>query len=243
MKKLFVFILIISVIFSLVACKGSSTGPMTAKEIMENTRKNYENVKSMSMKMNVVTESDSDLFPKFEMKIDMDIITEPLQYKAIAETSFANFEMYGANGKTYMQNPLDDGWVVSDDENSSFNISENMTEGLTNLDEELVDMFEVTEEDGLYILSLEGDTQEMISSWSSMLGNPPADGTSVKNLKIVYKVDKEKFMLNLIQVVGEFESPGINDEKINLTVSSDIKMDNLNAIDTIEIPQEALDSE
>ncbi len=243
MKKLFVFILVISVVFSVVACKGSSTGPMTAEEIMANTRKNYENAKSMSIQMNMLTESNSDLIPKIEVKIDMDIITEPLQYKAILESSFINLEAYGADGKSYVKNPLSDGWTVSDDEDSNFNLSLDMGVKMTDLDKKLVDMFEVAEEDGLYVLSLEGNTQEIIDSFSNMLGEPPVDGSSITNLKIVYKVEKEKFMVNLIQIVGEFESPEANGEKINLMVSLDTKIDNLNAIDSIEIPKEALDSE
>ncbi len=243
MKKLLIFILVVSVVFSVVACKGSSSETMTAKEILDKTNESYKDVKSMTLEMKMTTESDNEMIPKFDMKMTMDMIAEPLQFKANVESAFGNMEMYGADGKAYMQNPATKEWMVMSSEEANLPVSFDMSSQMTTVDEELAKKFNVSEKDGMYSLILEGDGEDLMESWTKMLGNPPAVGTTVKNLKIEYLIDKEKFLIEKVNFIGDFESDGMNNEKVNVKVNTEINITNLDSVEKIEIPKEALDSE
>ncbi len=241
MKKLFVFILVIAVIFSVVACKGSSSGEMTAKEIMEKTKVNYEDVKSMSIEADMNIESDSELIPKIEMQMAFDIISEPLEFKATVDSILGNMEMYATNGKIYMQNPATKEWMEVSSEEANLPINPDTSNQFVNVDEKIVENFKVSEKDGLYYLTMEGNDEDIMKSWSDMAGNPPTEDVKPKNVKIEYLIDKEKFLIDAVNFIGEFEADGMNNEKISLKIEMKMRMSNLNGIDKIEIPKEVLD--
>ncbi len=242
MKKLLIFILVISVIFSVVACKGSSSDAMTAKEIMEKTKASYENVKSMTIEMNMNMESDNEMIPQIKMDVAMDVISEPLQFKGSVDTLFGKIEMYGADGKVYIQDPTTKKWSVMDNEQANIPVSIDKSAQFVDVDENILEKLKVSEKEGMYYLTLEGDSDDLMKSLTDMVGSPLPEGTTINNLKMDYVIDKEKFLIDNIHIVGDFDSEQMG-EKFNLKIDEKIIITNLNGIEKIEIPKEALDSE
>ncbi len=245
MKKFFVFFLVMALIFSVVGCnKESSSGKMTAKEIMEKTKVNYENVKSMSMEADVDIQSDSEFVPKMEMKMVFDIVSEPFQFKGSIETALGDIEMCVTDDKTYIQDPETKEWMEISSDQVQLPINLDMSNKLISIDEKNVEKLKVSEKDGLYHLTMKGSGEDVVSfmkPFSGMAGNPLNDSFTPKSVKVEYLIDKDKFLIENVNTNAEFEVDGMSDEKINLKFDVQMRMSNLDGIDKIEVPKEVLE--
>ncbi len=241
MKKLFVFILIISIIFSVVACKGSLSGHMTAEEIMEKLKANYENAKSMTVEFDISFESSNDLISKIEMKMTFDMISEPLQIRATVQSVIGDMELYAEDDKMYMQDPVTKEWMEISREQANLPINPDTSKKLINLNENYIEKFKVSEKDGLYYLTMQGSGEDIPKDLFGMAANSLPDDFTVKNIKVEYILDKDTFLIDVYKLVGEFEASDINDEKVNMKVDMKMRLSNLDEIDKIEIPKEVLE--
>lgn len=235
----------------------------TVDELIEKAAEASKEMKSFALNADVeqnfvIVQGDEKFEQAMNIKLDSEITLEPMEIKQnmVMESPEGNVEMmqYVTEGGIYML--MDDQWMKIPAESegeirSSF-------EGIENSAEEQVQQFktiaqdtQISEEGDQYILTADvsgNNLKELAKSIMDQAGsNDPQTAAmieqmDIKNIKILYSVNKETYLpvRSDVDMLMTLEADG---ESVELDMKMKSTYDKHNAIDKIEVPQEALDAQ
>ncbi|HWL23115.1 MAG TPA: DUF4367 domain-containing protein [Ureibacillus sp.] len=250
MKKLLLYITCFTLILVLSACgtKKIDKSEVIAKSIEESTA-----LKSYSIAMDMDIDVDDT---QQKVSVNGDVTHNPdamyLEMNMEALGMEITSEMYMNQDEIYMN--MFDEWIKMDTDDlgiSSFDqLNKESMDKLNDFAEDIV----MTEEDNQYVLTLSGndDTYKaLIEDYiSSSMGSELAIDADMeelfKSLKInkinlEYHVDKESFVqtTQIFDIDLEMEIEGT---KVPMKMKGEATISNMNGVDPIEIPQDAIDN-
>ncbi|MUG67930.1 MULTISPECIES: DUF6612 family protein [Paenibacillus] len=234
----------------------------TVDELIEKAAQASKEMKSFALAADieqnfVVSHGEGQEEQSINMKLDSEVTIEPLEMKQnmVMSSPEGNMEMlqYITENGIYLQ--MDDEWMKIPEE-SEGEIRSSI-EGVEQSAEQQVEQFkmiaqdtEITEEGDEYVLTADvsgNNLKDLAKSIMDQAGSDPQteamiEQMDIKSIKIVYSVNKESYlpMRSDVDMVLTMEAEG-------QSVELDMKMKSTyaqhNAINKIEVPQEALDAQ
>ena len=243
------------------------TSEMTLEEVYNKSLAVSEELKSVSakvdlqQKMNIPSE---DANVDITAVMDMDIVVEPMQMYQKGTTSMktedgsmdesmesemyfngTDFYMYEGTGKQWMKLPVEALGDVMAQTNSA-----NPASSLAEIKEYIND-FKFEQDDKNYILTLQssGDkfndlVQAQIDETIQSMAQAGEDvqlDVKINSISYLIHIDKESFQTTKLDVNVDMDMEA-EGESINMKQDMKTDFSNFNGVDTIEIPQEVIDS-
>lgn len=240
----------------------SKTSDLTIEKVFEKAQAASEKLESMHANMDInqnISAPDLDLDMESVIKLDMDIVQEPLEMHQVMEMGMgeegsANIEMYMTEEGFFMKDPESGAWMklpseFYEDLTASMSAGADPTLDLASL-EKFVDDFTFEQNDNEYILKLKASGEkfnELVQDQlAEMEGIGAAETGVLEDMKIhqldyeIY-LDKETFNTTAFNMVMDME---MEDGGSTVRISQDIKakISNINELKEIVVPQEILDS-
>ncbi len=234
MKKVMIFILIISLSLLTISCGGGkkSEADITKEELAAKVNEKYSSVKSLGFKVEVDNEDKDGL-------IDMYFVVPKEEVKAIIKSPDLEMELYYGDKKAYFSSPMfGDTWVYTENEDAIKDFKQldfsDIGEGII-IDEEAIKLMKLESEGDNYVLSIEPNgLAELPYSFIDLINLISSDKLEKAGIEsFKYVIDKESFEYKEIVLVA-----GSGDKEIE----TKIEFYGLNEKDKIEIPQEAIDN-
>ncbi|SOC44413.1 DUF4367 domain-containing protein [Ureibacillus acetophenoni] len=250
MKKVGFYIASFLLLLVLSACgtKDLDKAEVLAKSIEESTA-----LKSYSIDMNLDIDTDG-----MEQKMDItgDITHNPdamyLNMKMEALGMDIVSEMYMTKDAAYMS--MFGEWIKMDTEELGISSFDQLNEESMEKLNQFTEQIEMKEEEGKYILTLSGNDETyktliedyVSSSMGSDLASSPEmeellNSININKIDLEYHVDKETF-IQTTQVFNIDLEMEMDDIKIPLKMKGEATISNINGVDPIEVPQEAIDN-
>ncbi|MYL36963.1 DUF6612 family protein [Halobacillus litoralis] len=187
-----------------------------------------------------------------------DVVMDPLKMHLTMNGAGQETEAYLTEEGYYVQIP-EQGWVKTSSDIGNLQ-KVMMAEGQMSQAMPLASEMKVSEEEGAYVLTYEGDgekllkmtTQMMQSSGSQQSSDQSADmqktiqemleRVEIKDFSYEVTVDKENHYMTgmMLDMEMMFEE---GSESVTISQSSDVTLSNFNGVGSIEIPQEVLDAQ
>lgn len=239
MKKLWT-VFAVALIMLLAACGGQPTAGDVLKDAIEANEKldSYSSdmkIETEAMGMKVTIEASGDVTHNPDtMYLDM----------SMGMMGFSiDFEAYVVDEEMYM-GMFESWFIVEDDEMELGDFDQLTQEQLEGL-ESLAEKFEMTEEDGAYVLTLSGEGEDFEEVIKPFLEASLADMTedfgmgdefsdfTVNSLDLELKIDKKSKIIQSQSVTAELEVDGET-----YTVDVEVNISNVGEVEPIEIPEE-----
>ncbi|KGR77709.1 DUF4367 domain-containing protein [Ureibacillus manganicus] len=250
MKKLGFYLASFLLLLVLSACgaKDLDKSEVLAKSIEESTA-----LKSYSIKMDLDIDADG---MEQKMSIDGDITHNPdaMYFKMNMEALGMDIisEMYMNKDAAYMS--MFGEWLKMDTKELGITSFDQLNEESMEKLKSFTDQFEMTEDDEKYILTLSGNDEtykvlieDYVSSsmGTDLAANPEMEellnSIKINQIDLEYHVDKESF-IQTTQVFNIDLEMDMEGTKIPLKMKGEATISNINGVDPIEIPQEAIDN-
>jgi hypothetical protein len=241
---------------------AAETEELTAEDVLVKTSEAMEALDSFRMEMSMDYGMEYDGQP-MEMSIGMtaDMIQEPLS--AYLSTTMSDSEtgmdfttdQYMVDDVFYMQNPLGPEWMKYDMSEDPAFAAEMEIDTQEQLDvlKSVAEHIALEEEEGAYVLKVDGSDKEMNSLVESFMemGQEDAlpteedmaamEGFELKNVTYTIYVNKETYLQE--KMVMDFEM-AFDDESGSFSMSgtAEATYSKFNEFDEIDIPQEVLDN-
>lgn len=231
----------------------------TLEEVFKKTEEVNKDIKSFEsrIKMKQVVDAAGEK-QEINSDIEMEYITEPvaLHQKMTMELDGEKQEIdaYLTKEGFYMYEPTQKMWIKLPEEFSGQILQ--MSEGQTNPSDQLeqlkdfVDEFEFKQDDKNYILTLKASGEKFDQFFKDNVKKtlPPEMQaeqlmSDMKFNKVEYElyIDKETFYLNALNMITDTDTE-IDGQKMNMLLDMQSTYSNYNKVETIEIPQEALEN-
>jgi hypothetical protein len=237
---------------------------LSIEDILSKSIEAMNGVESFTTEMDVDQETtlgEDETFTT-QMKMKMDATQNPLAFYQQTsmqmpefEEATMNAEVYFTENGAYMNDGMEDVWFKYPDEFTQDLLA--LQEMQMNPEEQLkllksyTENLTMTEEGDHYIITIEGSDQsidQMADQLNMMLGEGMADGLSeltammdITRMDYMIHINKETFYQEAIDMAMEF-SMEAEGETISMVQHSTGTFSNFNEIDSIEVPQEIIDS-
>ncbi|MDV2684261.1 DUF6612 family protein [Alkalihalophilus lindianensis] len=237
---------------------------LSIEDILTKSIEAMNGVESFTTEMDVDQETtlgEDETFTT-QMKMKMDATQNPLAFYQQTsmqmpelEEATMNAEVYFTEDGAYMNDGMEDVWFKYPDEFTQDLLA--LQEMQMNPEEQLellksyTENLTMTEEGDHYIITIEGSDQsidQMADQLNMMLGEGMADGLSeltammdITRMDYMIHINKETFYQEAIDMAMEF-SMEAEGETISMVQQSTGTFSNFNEIDSIEVPQEIIDS-
>lgn len=247
MRKTIVLLLLAGLLL-LAAC-GEDKEQLNVSEVLEQAIQTNADLESYSTDMKIDTE-----VMEMEMTIEgsADITHNPDTLYLDMAMGMAGISMdietYVVGEEVYMS--MFGEWLIMDDEEMGLDNFDQLNQEELDKLESFVDQFEMTEEDGVYVLRLAGEGEEfeeLIEPYlDATMGDLAMDVSleeedfsdlSISNFETEMRVDKETMLVQSQTVQAEFEMDGEAYQ-----VNAEVTMSNMNEVEPIEIPEEVKES-
>ncbi len=245
LKKILFTVLTVFAVFFVVACGNKEDAKINKEEVIKNFLEANNNIKSGDMLVNTT------IFPKnggepMNVTVGVSLIVDPLTLKMTMETKGQNIKIntFIKDDTIYVQNPVDNTWVKQTLPEEVYNQFKNIANN--NIDnyelfKDNLDKIDIKEKDGNYLISIVKDTdflKEAIKKQNSNMGIlGQGENFEVDNITLEYVVDKETYFTK--SFVTSFETK-IQGQDVKLSTSTEFS--NINNIQEITIPEEALNA-
>lgn len=256
----------------LAACSGtadmkpgtdeSKKSDLTVGEVFEKAQAASEKLESMQTSMDIaqkISAPDLGLDMDSKIKIDMDLVQEPLEMHQkmemdMGDEGIGSMELYMTKEGFFMQEPESKTWMklpkeLSEEVMNSASAGADPTLDLEPL-EEFIEDFTFEQNDDAYILKLIADgekfnalVQDQLSEIEGFaeVGAEALEGMKIHQLDYEIYIDKKTFDTTHFNVEMDMEME--NDESlIRITQDIKTKVNAINELKEIKVPQEILDS-
>ena len=256
----------------LAACSGtadmkpgtdeSKKSDLTVGEVFEKAQAASEKLESMQTSMDIaqkISAPDLGLDMDSKIKIDMDLVQEPLEMHQkmemdMGDEGIGSMELYMTKEGFFMQEPESKTWMklpkeLSEEVMNSASAGADPTLDLEPL-EEFIEDFTFEQNDDAYILKLTADGEKFNSLVQDQLseikgfaevGAEALEGMKIHQLDYEIYIDKKTFDTTHFNVEMDMEME--NDESlIRITQDIKTKVNAINELKEIKVPQEILDS-
>lgn len=271
MKKWFVALTTVFIMGLIAACGTSTTSDnLTIEDIFTNAQESGEDLNSASFtldftqKMDIPGEGTMGTNMKSEGEVVVDPMATHQTLQMDMDLGFLNesieLEIYVTDQGTFIYEKESDQWMSDDsgfidvDDILDQQTQPDLSEQLSDL-EALVDQFELDETDDAYLLRLSIDGNDefndlineaiedaLPNDMLSELGVSNADELyTINSIEYEFAIEKDTFLIKEFVLDMDME---INIEGVTVALiqTMNMSLDNINEIDSIEIPQEVIDS-
>lgn len=267
MKKLFFAATAGAAVFTLAACGDTSE---SAQEVFDKTMERQKELTSASADMDMTQTMKFDMEGETQemttaTKGKIDMVLSPLamamdatmEMDMMGETMSMPMDMYmNEEQGFFMQDPTTETWMKLPQEQldavlQSTDVQVDQTEQLEQL-KEFVEDFTMEETDADYVLTLNLDDEKFNSlvkeQAASALGEAGTteDTAALDSINIsdgLYKLTIDKETYDLTDLVMDFVmTMDVEGESLEMDTSSTISYTEFNHLDTIDIPQEVIDT-
>lgn len=257
LKKLSMLTIALAVLFFMPL--QMSAAEMSAEDVLQKSNEAMKNLDSYSITQMIESEigameGEGQSQPMMtEMKADVTL--DPLAFYVQTKVANETIEAYHTEDG-YFSKMGEENWMkLSGD--SSEQMRQMMAEGQFEQAMPVVDNMSVEEKDGAYVLTYEGDGEELLEASMAMMqqGMGESEGmegmnedmlenTTINDVSYQITIDKENHYLTSAVMNLDMEmEPGEGSEGSGVSISTktDLTIDNYNGVGTIEVPQEVLD--
>ncbi|MFS0690747.1 DUF6612 family protein [Sporosarcina sp. 179-K 8C2 HS] len=238
---------------------------MTAQEVYSKAMEVSAEQKSMHAVMDIdqkISIPSQELEMKSKIKMDMDIIVEPLAMHQnmkmdMGEHGKADLEMYMNESGFFMNDPQAGQWIKMPKDMYDDMMAEMGGETDPTLDmkmfNEFKDDFKFEQTDDEYILTLSASGDKFSGLMKELMGSAlPSDlemteedaemlnNMDVKSLEVVMYIDKETFYTNAFDLDMDMTMK-VENEEMRIVQKMKSVLSKINEIDEIVVPQEVID--
>lgn len=272
MKKLLFSLALAILAVGLVACGDGNSKDASVEDIFNNALEASNKMESAEFTLDMEQEVEvPSVDMKMDIKMNMDgsMIVDPLAMHQKGKVSIAmpgmglgdepmemDMELYLKDDEMYMYEGLMGTWTKAPStelealQGQTPDVSEQME-----MYKEYVEDFSVEESDGNYVLKLSADgegfkeltktlmEETMSQDITSELGDISQflDNMEIKTMDIEMVIDKDTYDV-LSQSLDMSITIDVEGEVLNLAQKMSMEFSNLNGVDSIEVPQEAIDA-
>lgn len=238
---------------------------MTAQEVYSKAMEVSEEQKSMHAVMDInqkISIPSQDLDMDSKIKMDMDIIVEPLSMHQnmkmdMGEMGKMDMELYMNDSGFFMNDPESGQWIKMPKDMYDEMMAQMGGETDPTLDmkmfNEFKDDFKFEQTDDEYILTLSASGDKFSSLMKELMGSAlPAEmdmteedaemleNMDVKSLEVVMYIDKETFYTNAFDLDMDMTMK-VEEEEMHIVQKMKSVISKINEIDEIVVPQEVID--
>lgn len=241
LKKILFTVLTIFAVFFVVACGNKEDTNINKEEVFQKSVEANNNIKSGNKLANAKIEVEGE--GSVEFTIDTSIIKEPLAMKAIIEQKNENTKIttFIKNNMIYVTTGNND-WqkeALSENDAEKFKDSLDSSVEMNKILKDHLDKVTIKEKGGNYIVSVAKDSdflKEFLNEEISNIVGQAVDFDS-KNATVEYVIDKETYFIK-----SSFFSVETKIQDKKLKIVTEVTISNINSVEEITVPEEALNS-
>ena len=244
-KKILFTILTVFAVFFVVACGNKEDTKINKEEVIKNFSEANNNIKSTDL-VTTVTMAPKNGGEAINLTMTASLIADPLTLKMTMETKGQNVKInsFVKDNTMFIQNPVDNNWIkqaLPKEVSEQFkNITNNNIDNYE-LFKDNLDKIDIKEKGDNYIISIVKDTdflKEAMEKQNSNMGILGQGETfEVNNITMEYVVDKETYLTKSSIISFETKLQGQD-----MKISTNTEFSNINNIQEITIPEEALNA-
>ena len=245
LKKVLFTVLTVFAVFFVVACGNKEDTKINKEEVIKNFSEANNNIKSTDL-VTTVTMAPKNGGEAINLTMTASLIADPLTLKMTMETKGQNVKInsFVKDNTMFIQNPVDNNWVkqaLPKEVAEQFkNITNNNIDNYE-LFKDNLDKIDIKEKGDNYIISIVKDTdflKETMEKQNSNMGILGQGETfEVNNITMEYVVDKETYLTKSSIISFETKLQGQD-----MKISTNTEFSNINNIQEITIPEEALNA-
>ena len=245
LKKVLFTVLTVFAVFFVVACGNKEDTKINKEEVIKNFSEANNNIKSTDL-VTTVTMAPKNGGEAINLTMTASLIADPLTLKMTMETKGQNVKInsFVKDNTMFIQNPVDNNWIkqaLPKEVSEQFkNITNNNIDNYE-LFKDNLDKIDIKEKGDNYIISIVKDTdflKEAMEKQNSNMGILGQGETfEVNNITMEYVVDKETYLTKSSIISFETKLQGQD-----MKISTNTEFSNINNIQEITIPEEALNA-
>ncbi|WP_040978619.1 DUF6612 family protein [Oceanobacillus jeddahense] len=227
-------LLAISLLFFLIACSQDAS----EEEVVENVLSSHRDVNQYAADFNIDT---SDLTRTTSYNIEVNLTEEPAALHQIstmeADGEETTVETYRVDNEMYTQE-ADNPWVKSEAEEGEPLFTPSYRD-VVSVMENVIDYAEFDSEGGTYTFSYDGFERDIYEAFEEpfniLLGGSDIADEDM-SLNFVFEVDKSDYYIENLEY-----NLSVENETGNVEINIQVNYDDINNIDDIEVPDEAIE--
>ena len=242
LKKILFTILTVFAVFFVVACGNKEDSKLNKEEILQKNVEATNNIKSGNKLVTAKVEIEGG--QTIEYTFDISLIKDPFALKTIlgAKGEDVKITTFIKDGVMYVTSTEDDTWEQQA-------IPEETIEGYKNILNDSIEIYEVLkdnldkisikEDGGNYIISAAKNSDFLNEYLKSSLSDTIGQNTDLKpnNATLEYIIDKETYFTKSLVLTFDAEVQGQK-----LKAKTETTFSNINSVEEITVPEEALNS-
>ena len=242
LKKILFTILTVFAVFFVVACGNKEDAKINKEEVLQKNVEATNNIKSGNKL--VTAKVDIKGGATIEYTFDISLIKDPFALKTIlgAKGEDVKITTFIKDGMMYVTSTEDDTWEQQA-------IPEETIEGYKNILNDSIEIYEVLkdnldkisikEDGGNYIISAAKNSDFLNEYLKSSLSDTIGQNTDLKpnNATLEYIIDKETYFTKSLVLTFDAEVQGQK-----LKAKTETTFSNINSVEEITVPEEALNS-
>ena len=242
LKKILFTILTAFAVFFVVACGNKEDAKINKEEVLQKNVEATNSIKSGRKVINAKVEVEGG--QPIEYIVDSSLIKEPLAMKTILEAKEDNIKIttFIKDGVMYTSYPEDNSWLkldISEKDMNKFKIILNDSIEIYKVLKDNLDKISIKEDGGNYIISITKNSDFINEYIKNSMSNTMGQNTDLKanNATLEYIIDKETYFTKSFVLTFDAEVQGQKLKALTETTFS-----NINNVEEITVPEEALNS-
>ena len=242
LKKILFTILTAFAVFFVVACGNKEDAKINKEEVLQKNVEATNSIKSGRKVINAKVEVEGG--QPIEYIVDSSLIKEPLAMKTILEAKEDNIKIttFIKDGVMYTSYPEDNSWLkldISEKDMNKFKIILNDSIEIYKVLKDNLDKISIKEDGGNYIISITKNSDFINEYIKNSMSNTMGPNTDLKanNATLEYIIDKETYFTKSLVLTFDAEVQGQK-----LKASTETTFSNINNVEEITVPEEALNS-
>ena len=242
LKKILFTILTVFAVFFVVACGNKEDSKINKEEVLQKNVEATNNIKSGNKLVTAKIEIEGG--QTIEYIFDISLIKDPFALKTILEAKGedAKITTFIKDGVMYASNLEDNSWQkldVSEEDMNKFKIILNDSIEIYEVLKDNLDKISIKEDGGNYIISAAKNSDFLKEFLNKEVSNIVGQNIDFdpKNAIVEYVIDKETYFIKSSSFSVETK---IQDKK--LKIMTEVTLSNINSVEEITVPEEALNS-
>ena len=242
LKKILFTILTVFAVFFVVACGNKEDSKLNKEEILQKNVEATNNIKSGNKLVTAKVEIKGG--QTIEYTFDISLIKDPFALKTIlgAKGEDAKITTFIKDGVMYVTSTEDDTWEQQAIPEETIEEYKNILNDSIEIYEVLkdnLDKISIKEDGGNYIISAAKNSEFLNEYLKSSLSDTIGQNTDLKpnNATLEYIIDKETYFTKSLVLTFDAEVQGQK-----LKAKTETTFSNINSVEEITVPEEALNS-
>ena len=242
LKKILFTILTVFAVFFVVACGNKEDAKINKEEVLQKNVEATNSIKSGNKLVTAKVEIEGG--QTIEYIFDISLIKDPFAMKTILEAKEDNIKIttFIKDGVMYTSYPEDNSWLkldISEKDMNKFKIILNDSIEIYKVLKDNLDKISIKEDGGNYIISITKNSDFINEYIKNSMSNTMGPNTDLKanNATLEYIIDKETYFTKSLVLTFDAEVQGQK-----LKAKTETTFSNINSVEEITVPEEALNS-